>query len=72
MGYLRKEALNLQELEEMLQEEWKIISVWDIQNRIDSMPRRVAAFIAVKGGHTKYQHLQRLQYISLKVYTRNQ
>ena len=40
------------------------------------MPRRVAAVnaivIAIKGGHTKYNHLQRLHYSYLKVYTRNQ
>ena len=40
------------------------------------MPRRVTAVIAtviaVKDGHTKYKHLQRLHYSCLKVYTRNQ
>ena len=40
------------------------------------MPRRVAAVIAIviaiKGGHTKYNHLQRLHYSYLKVSTRNQ
>ena len=49
-----KKPKNLKELEKMLQEEWKKISVLDIQNLINSMPRRVAAVIAVKGGHTKY------------------
>ena len=37
----------------MLQEELKKISVLDIQNLINIMPQRVAADIAVKGGHTK-------------------
>ena len=40
------------------------------------MPRRVAAVnaivIAIKDGHTKCNHLQRLHYSYLKVYTRNQ
>ena len=40
------------------------------------MPRRVVAVnvivIAIEGGHTKYNHLQRLYYSYLKVYTRNQ
>ena len=40
------------------------------------MPRRVVAVnaivIAIEGGHTKYNHLQRLHYSYLKVYTRNQ
>ena len=31
----------------------------------------IATVIAIKGGHTKYKHLQRLQYSCLKVYTRN-
>ena len=48
-----KKPRNLQELEKMLQEECKEISVLDIQNLINSMPRRVAAIIGVKGGHTK-------------------
>ena len=42
-----KKPRNLQELEKMLQEECKEISVLDIQNLINSMPR------SVKGGHTK-------------------
>ena len=48
-----KKPKNLQELEKMLQEKWKKICVLDIQNLIISMPRRVAAVIAIKGGHTK-------------------
>ena len=40
------------------------------------MPQRVAVInatvIAIKGGHTKYKHLQRLHYSCLKVYIRNQ
>ena len=49
-----KKPKNLKELEKILQEEWKKISVLDIQTLINSMPRRVAAVIAVKDGHTKY------------------
>ena len=48
-----KKPKNLQEFEKMLQEKWKKICVLDIQNLINSMPRRVAAVIAIKGGHTK-------------------
>ena len=48
-----KNPKNLQELEKMLQEKWKKICVIDIQNLINSMPRRVAAVISIKGGHTK-------------------
>ena len=55
MGYFgdklkEKKPKNLQELEKMLQEKWKKICVLDIQNLINSMPRRVAAVIAVKAG----------------------
>ena len=55
MGYFggklkEKKPKNLQELEKMLQEKWKKICVLDIQYLINSMPRRVAAVIAVKAG----------------------
>ena len=43
-----KKPKNLQELEK-----WKKICVLDIQNLINSTPRRVAAVIAIKCGHTK-------------------
>ena len=46
-----KKPKNLQELEKMLQEKWKKICVLDIQNLINSTPRRVAAVSAIKGAH---------------------
>ena len=45
---------SLKELEERLKEEWVKISPVEIQKLIQSMPKRVAAVIAAKGGHTKY------------------
>ncbi|GFX87699.1 transposable element Tcb1 transposase [Trichonephila clavipes] len=33
---------------------WNSIPQADIQNLIDSMPRRIAALIAARGGYTKY------------------
>ncbi|GFV32814.1 transposable element Tc1 transposase [Trichonephila clavipes] len=33
---------------------WNTLPQADIQNLFNSMPRRVAALIAVRGGHTKY------------------
>ncbi|GFT06549.1 transposable element Tc1 transposase [Trichonephila clavipes] len=33
---------------------WNTLPQADIQNLFNSMPRRVAAFIATRGGHTKY------------------
>jgi len=45
---------NHQDLERILEEEWRKIRPLDIHNLINSMPRRVAAVIAAKGGHTKY------------------
>ena len=43
-----KKPKNLQELEKMLQEKWKKICVLDIQNLINSTPRRVAAVCALQ------------------------
>ena len=45
---------NLAELEMNVMEEWSKISPTYIQTLISSMPHRVAAVIAAKGGHTKY------------------
>lgn len=49
-----KKPKSLKELEERLKEEWLKISPIEIQKLIRSMPKRVAAVIAAKGGHTKY------------------
>ena len=45
---------NLVELEARLKEEWARIPSIQIQELIGSMPRRVAAVIEAKGGHTSY------------------
>ena len=45
---------NLAELEKNIMEEWSKIPPTYIHTLISSMPRRVAAVIAAKGGHTKY------------------
>jgi hypothetical protein len=42
------------ELWERVQEEWDKIEPEVCQNLIESMPRRVAAVVKAKGGHTKY------------------
>jgi hypothetical protein len=45
---------NLDELFEIVKEEWNSIPVEFFRNLIRSMPRRCAAVYANKGGHTKY------------------
>lgn len=45
---------NLNELWEVLQEEWYSIDVQYIRNLYMSMPRRVAAILEAKGSYTKY------------------
>ena len=45
---------NLKELEDRIMEEWKKIGAIDVQKLIVSMPHRVAAVIAAKGGYTNY------------------
>ena len=45
---------NLKELEDRIMEEWKKIGAIDVQKLIASMPHRVAAVIAAKGGYTNY------------------
>ena len=35
-------------------EAWSRITPEEVQNLISSMPRRIAAVIRAKGGHTKY------------------
>ncbi len=42
------------ELWERVQVEWEKIEPEVCQNLIESMPRRVAAVVKAKGGHTKY------------------
>jgi hypothetical protein len=42
------------ELWERVEEEWNKIEAGVCQNLIESMPRRVAAVLKAKGGHTKY------------------
>ena len=49
-----KKPKSLKELEKKLKEEWVKISPIEVQKLLQSMPRRVAAVIAAKGGHTKY------------------
>ncbi|GFV88844.1 uncharacterized protein TNCV_4608891 [Trichonephila clavipes] len=39
---------------------WNTLPQADIQNLLNSMPRRVAALIVVRGGHTKYYFLSLL------------
>ena len=43
------------ELWERVAAEWKKITKEECQKLIESMPRRIAAVIKAKGGHTKYQ-----------------
>jgi transposase len=45
---------SISQLEEMIQEEWQAIDQNYLQNLIESMPRRIEAVIAAKGGATKY------------------
>ena len=49
-----KKPKNLRELESRLVEEWKKISAIEIQKLIATMPDRIQAVLANKGGHTKY------------------
>ena len=42
------------ELRQALIEEWHLIPQWRINRLITSMPRRVRALIAARGGHTRY------------------
>ncbi|GFT06548.1 transposable element Tcb1 transposase [Trichonephila clavipes] len=51
--YLRPVA-STDELWLRIQTIWNTLPQADIQNLFKSMPRRVAAFIAARGGHTKY------------------
>ena len=48
------QSKNFEELKEAIQREWKNISPAYIKNLFDSMPRRIHALKAAKGGFTKY------------------
>ena len=43
-----------QKIESRLVEEWKKIAAIEIQKLIATMPDRIPAVLANKGGHTKY------------------
>jgi hypothetical protein len=45
---------NIQELWDMVQEEWENIGMDTCINLIKSMPQRIAQVIKAKGGHTRY------------------
>ncbi|PRD21767.1 UNVERIFIED_CONTAM: Transposable element Tcb1 transposase [Trichonephila clavipes] len=47
-------ALSEDELLLRIQAIWNSLPQADIQNLFDSMPRRIAALIAARGGYTKY------------------
>ncbi|GFT49568.1 transposable element Tc1 transposase [Trichonephila clavipes] len=47
-------AVSKDELLLRIQAIWNFLPKADIQNLFDSMPRRIAALIAARGGHTKY------------------
>ncbi|GFX69353.1 transposable element Tcb1 transposase [Trichonephila clavipes] len=47
-------ASSKDELLQHIQAIWNSLSQADIQNLFDSMPRRIAALIAARGGCTKY------------------
>jgi transposase len=44
----------LDQLRQMLQQEWRTIPRNNVRNLIDSMPRRCRAVFAARGGHTRY------------------
>lgn len=50
----RVELNSMTELEEALQSYWSEITRQEVLSLIESMPRRVEAVIAARGGHTKY------------------
>ncbi|GFX63599.1 transposable element Tcb1 transposase [Trichonephila clavipes] len=47
-------AASKDELLLRIQAIWNSLPQADIQNRFDSMPRRIAILIAARGGYTKY------------------
>jgi transposase len=46
--------LTLDQLRQMLQQEWRTILRNNVRNLIESMPRRCRAVLVVRGGHTRY------------------
>ena len=50
----RPRAHSVVEMEQQLQEEWDALDQNLIQKLFNSMPNRIAAVIAAKGGSTKY------------------
>ena len=54
LGEYERAPSGILELWERVQVEWEKIESEVCQNLIESMPRRVAAVIKAKGGHTKY------------------
>src|SRR5688572_24886792 len=50
----KKKSKTLIELEKVVKSAWKAIPLDRIQVLVDSMPRRIEACIAAKGGPTKY------------------
>ena len=47
-------AASKEELWLGIQTIWNSLPQVDIQNLLDSMPRRIAALVAARGGHIKY------------------
>jgi len=54
LGEYERAPAGILELWERVQVEWEKIKPEVCQNLIESMPRRVAAVVKAKGGHTKY------------------
>jgi transposase len=50
----KKKPTNLADLEKHVKRAWRAIPKEMIENLVDSMPRRIQAVIAAKGGPTKY------------------
>jgi transposase len=44
----------LNQLRQMLQQEWRTIPRNNVKNLIESMPKRCRAVLAARGGHTRY------------------
>ena len=54
LGEYQSPPAGILELWERVEKEWNNIPASVCQDLIESMPRRVAAVLAAKGGHTKY------------------
>jgi hypothetical protein len=54
MAERESKARNLQEVFDIAKEEWAKLPQSFFQKLIESMPRRCAAVIQARGGHTKY------------------